>query len=228
MDSKQLLDKWKEQQRQWTVKQKLALLGLGWLFVLVLLYFFVLVPQQEVLQERTSRLQAVTVKNTRLETFRKDHPDVSVYWGELDSELAAVSLQIPDHNDLSGILFQVDQVAKKNNLELARIKPGAPINQKNYREIPLELDVRGMFFDTMHFLQDLEKTTRLANVVVVDTQAKQDKLQTKVVVVVYSYGILPNSPATSQPSKPAGAAKEQPINTVESAARGDSSSAKPK
>ena len=68
---------------------------------------------------------------------------------------------MPDAQDMSGILLQLNQVAEDTGITFESIKPGNPVPLTGYEVIPITLNFAGNFYDLSDFL------LRLRNLVAV-------------------------------------------------------------
>jgi hypothetical protein len=59
---------------------------------------------------------------------------------------------MPDHQDMSGILLQLSQVAQDTGITFESIKPGNPVPLTGYTVVPFTLNFAGNFYDLSDFL----------------------------------------------------------------------------
>ena len=99
---------------------------------------------------------------------------------------------------LNDLIMQVEDSAKKTKVKLNRVKPIGEENKENYRGIKDELDITGDYFQTLEFLKKLEQLQRFNTVTDMSVQAKDEILNSKLSLLVYSYGVTPTEANKTQ------------------------------
>lgn len=182
-------------------KQKIVLFAVVMLVMVVVFYSAVLMEQRNYINQLTSQVELQKQQLRIIEKFVLEHPDSDRYNAELDQKFAVADQMLPDQPDISSFLTQLDQTAVASGVKLIQIKPGQPVNKAGYREIPIEIIVRGSYAETMTFLTKLESISRFNSVKNIATQSRQAMLESKLSLIIYSYGVIQNQNSTEPTPK---------------------------
>ena len=172
-------------------RHKIFFFVLGLAIVVMVFYTYVYQSQQQCLAQLNTDLQMTKQKVQVLEGFLAQHPDLKQYEKELQDKTDLVNSKLPADKDISSFIMQVEDSAKKTNVKLNRVKPIGEENKENYRGIKVELDITGDYFQTLEFLKKLEQLQRFNTVTDMSVQAKDEILNSKLSLLVYSYGVTP-------------------------------------
>lgn len=176
----------------WTklsIKHKSMVFASGFLIIFLLHYFYITEGQNQRIADLTTQLQAEKQKLTILQGFSHTHPDPAAYLAELGKKSVMAEAMLPNQPDLAGLLSQVEQATKLCGLQLLEIKPAAPITKTGYREIPVEISIKGTFAQTADLLKKLEDIPRFNSLQHVSMNSRQGILESRLVLIVYSYGV---------------------------------------
>ncbi|MFQ5444164.1 MAG: type 4a pilus biogenesis protein PilO, partial [Nitrospinales bacterium] len=141
------------------------LAGLGMGFLLFILYFFTLYninnEKYTLLQTKKSQTEQKLV-NYRNLIAEKD--DVSTRLVTLQGQLDLEKKQIPKGKDIPGILRRAADIGNYLGLDilLFQVKKGKDMDY--YKEIPIEIKVRGGFYNTSGFLDAMQNLLQLVDV----------------------------------------------------------------
>ena len=172
-------------------RHKIFFFVLGLAIVVMVFYTYVYQSQQQCLAQLNTDLQMTKQKVQVLEGFLAQHPDLKQYEKELQDKTDLVNSKLPADKDISSFIMQIEDSAKKTNVKLNRVKPIGEENKENYRDIKVELDITGDYFQTLEFLKKLEQLQRFNTVTDMSVQAKDEILNSKLSLLVYSYGVTP-------------------------------------
>lgn len=176
-----------------------ALFALGTAGFIFVVNFYLLFPQSEKIEQLRINAQMEKQKVKVVEAFALEHPNTELYLFQLDEQKAQVDRLMPDKSDISDFLAQLDQAAKSTGLKIMNIKISPIVNKNGYRDIPIEIVVKGDYFQTINFLTKMENLSRFNTINSIVTQSREKDLETKLAVTVYSYGIVQNQ----KPAEPA-------------------------
>ncbi|MDF2568490.1 MAG: Pilus assembly protein PilO [Sporomusa sp.] len=181
-----------------STKHKSIVFTGGLLLAFWLCYSQVIEIQNRKLADLKAQLQTAEQKIAIVQGFARGHPDPAVYLAELAQKAALIESMLPNHHDLGGLLAQVEESSKGCGLQLIEIKPSPTVTKTGYYEIPIEVIVRGSFIQTLNFLKKIEDIPRYNSINNVIMNSRQGILDSKLVLVVYSYGVPPGSAAEKQ------------------------------
>ena len=179
-------------------RHKIFFFVLGLAIVVMVFYTYVYQSQQQCLAQLNTDLQMTKQKVQVLEGFLVQHPDLKQYEKELQDKTDLVNSKLPADKDISSFIMQIEDSAKKTNVKLNRVKPIGEENKENYRGIKGELDITGDYFQTLEFLKKLEQLQRFNTVTDMSVQAKDEILNSKLSLLVYSYGVTPTEANKTQ------------------------------
>lgn len=77
------------------------------------------------------------------------------------SDLYRLTKALPDTNDMSGIILDVNRIAAKNSLSFRSITPTTPVLGAGTLALPVTVSVQGRFASVSRFLGDLRKIVRV-------------------------------------------------------------------
>ena len=136
---------------------------------------------------------------SEIEAFALIHPNQDEYLVEVRNKLDSANRLLPSNLEISDYLLLIDRTAKDCSIYLKSIKPSAYINKNGYREIPIEILIQGDYFQTLNFLEKLESIPRFSTVTTISTQSHNNILESKLSVIIYSYGVT-TIPKTAEPA----------------------------
>ncbi len=178
-----------------SLKYRLMALAAGFLAVVGLFYLFLYLPQRQRIAAVAAQYELENRQVAVIENFARLYPQPEKYYAELSQRSTRVNKLLPDNHELGDFLVQAEQAAKAANIQLAQIKPGQIANKNGYREVPVEIIIKGDFFQTMNFIKALEDGTRFNILTSIVMQSRQGLLETKLMVAVYSFGVPANTQA---------------------------------
>lgn|GEM_PF-1132446 len=180
------------------IKHKILVFTPGLLLICWLYYTYVVAVQEQEIARLTAKLRDKTQQLTVIQVFARTYPDPAAYLAEFRKKSAKTEAMLPNHHDLSGLLAQVEQIAKACGLQLVEIKPVLPLNKTSYVEVPLEIRCRGSFTQTKDFLKQLENIPRFNLINHLSINSRQGELDSKLVLIVYSYATSAGSAGDKQ------------------------------
>ncbi len=177
-------------------QQIVALYFMSLLCICFVLSTFFLNP----LRDKLSALESqYTVENTNMqgiENFSIMHPDTNQYLKEIAQYETDVNYLLPNEKDLGNYVVELQNMANAAGVQLLQIHPSKPINKTNYREMAVEIAVKGDYFKTVNFMSRLEAANRFHKISKVNLQYKNGIIETKMSVLVFSFGVEANGVAT--------------------------------
>lgn len=182
-------------------KQKIFAFSIALMLFAAFFYLIFFSPQYQQMKNLQNQYQTERQKVKVIESFALLHPDIDQYLTELDGQFFQTEKQLPESTDISDFLIQAEQVCKDSGVQLMSVKPLPAANKNGYREMPLEVLIKGNFTQTITFLKKLEDTSRFNAVSNMSVQSKQGMLESKLTVILYSYGSVPA--ANAQQGAPA-------------------------
>jgi type IV pilus assembly protein PilO len=149
---------------------KLPWYGQAGLFVAIVLgaggafWNFYAVPTQEDIAARRARLQAVRADIARGERTARELPQFRQRVASLEGQLADLSRQLPEEQDVADLLRRVQGMATESNLTIRGFTPAAVAKKQLHMEWPIGLKLEGRYHDLGAFLERVSKFPRIINV----------------------------------------------------------------
>lgn len=139
-------------------------------FFLVLLavpvaaYFYLFKPHNEDIRQAKAEIE---VKQAHLNTLaeltaRIDDIGLEIERGK--ESIALIEAKLPSEQDVEGILEQVWQIAKRNKLNVVSVKSEKSVPTAHYMELPLKVEMDGVFDGFYQFLLELETLPRITRI----------------------------------------------------------------
>lgn len=174
-----------------TLKKQLLIVALVVTLVSYFFYALLIVPQRQQLIELETQQSSAMQKLKQIDDFVLEHPNQEDYLAELDGRIVQLDTLLPSNPDVGDFLIELQQAAYSSQVEVIHISPKTSLNQNGYYEIPVEVGVRGHFFNIVEFIRRSESLARFISMVTVNIQAKQGLLECKIPMVIYTVGALP-------------------------------------
>ena len=139
-------------------------------FFLVLLtvpvasFIWVFRPRNEEISQAKLEIAA---KQTKLDTLAKVTSKIEDIGVEIEKGRESVDMieaKLPNEQDVEGILEQVAQLAKRNNLIVRSVKSDKPVPAAMYMEQPLKMVMDGEFDGFYQFMLELENLPRITRI----------------------------------------------------------------
>ena len=162
-------------------QQKVGILSGLILFLLILGYFYVYLPSDDKLAKLAEEVGSVTADRDKKRALSANLPKLQKELQEWDSKLKTAVAQLPDRKEIPDLLSSLSTKARESGLEILLFRPRAENFQEFYAEIPVDIVVRGGFFNAVTFFDEVGKLNRLVNIDNIDL--KNSKLGSEPVVL---------------------------------------------
>jgi type IV pilus assembly protein PilO len=162
-------------------QQKVGILAGLILFLLILGYFYVYLPSDDKLAKLSEEVVSVRSDRDKKRALSANLPKLQKELQEWDSKLKAAVAQLPDRKEIPDLLSSLSTKAREAGLEILLFRPRAENFQEFYAEIPVDIVVRGGFFNAVTFFDEVGKLSRLVNIDNIDL--KNPKLGSEPVVL---------------------------------------------
>jgi len=174
-----------------TAKKRLLIVALVVTLVSYFFYVLFIVPQRQQLIELETQQSSDMQKLKQIDEFVLEHPNQEDYLAELDERIVQMNALLPSNPDVGDFLIELQQAAYSSHVEVFHVSPKTYLNKNGYYEIPIEVGVRGYFFNIVEFIKRLESLARFMSMTTVNIQVKQGLLECKIPMVIYTFGTLP-------------------------------------
>jgi Tfp pilus assembly protein PilO len=139
-------------------KLALVLAAAGVALLVVASWFLLVSPKRD---EAVSLEQTVAAKQVELEAKRAALASPSAAVKVRASDLYRLTKALPDTNQMSAILLDVNRIAARHKLSFASITPGTPVLGTGSVSQPIVLTVQGRFSSVSRFLRDVRSLVKV-------------------------------------------------------------------
>jgi type IV pilus assembly protein PilO len=165
-----------------SLKRKILIFGVFYLLLAAAYYFFVLqssFEQKASLQAKLSVLQEQVAEKERLASQKNRYlQELS----ERREQLRLALTKLPDQREIPGLLYSVAQAGRDAGVDFLLFEPkrgapappppvqpqkgaaAAPVSDKFYEEIPVQVTVTGSYHNTALFFEKVAKLPRIINI----------------------------------------------------------------
>jgi type IV pilus assembly protein PilO len=145
-------------------QQKIGILA-GLIILLMLLgYFYVYLPGSVNVAKLGEEIASVRGDRDKKRALSGNLPKLQKELQEWDAKLKAAVAQLPDRKEIPDLLSSLSTKARESGLEILLFRPRAENFQEFYAEIPVDIVVRGGFFNAATFFDEVGKLNRLVNI----------------------------------------------------------------
>jgi type IV pilus assembly protein PilO len=145
-------------------QQKIGIVAGSILFLLIIGYFYVYLPGDDKVTKLTDEITAVRGDRDKKKTLSANLVKLQKELQEWDAKLRAAVAQLPDRKEIPDLLSSLSTKAREAGLEILLFRPRAENFQDFYAEIPVDIVVRGGFFNAVTFFDEVGKLNRLVNI----------------------------------------------------------------
>jgi type IV pilus assembly protein PilO len=146
------------------VRQRVLLL-VGAVFLLFFGYaYFVYWPRADMIVQKRLDLEVLEKDRNRKKALIANLDDARRELEDLRAALRRAVAQLPDTKEIPDLLSGISSVARESGLEIAQFRQRPEIYQDFYAEVPVEILVRGTYFQVEEFLKQVSALTRIVNV----------------------------------------------------------------
>jgi type IV pilus assembly protein PilO len=145
-------------------QQKIGILAGLIIFLLVIGYFYLYLPGDDKLTKLAEEISAVRGDRDKKKALSANLPKLQKEVKEWDAKLKAAVAQLPNRKEIPDLLSSLSTKAREAGLEILLFRPRAENFQEFYAEIPVDIVVRGGFFNAVTFFDEVGKLSRLVNI----------------------------------------------------------------
>ena len=146
------------------VRQRVLLL-VGSVFLLFFLYGYMLyLPRNAEITEKEENLVALEQDRDRKQALVSNLPQLRQEVADLNAALKEAVAQLPDTKEIPDLLSGISAVARESGLEIQQFRQKAETYQDFYAEVPVEILVKGTYWQVEQFFKKVADLTRIVNV----------------------------------------------------------------
>ena len=144
--------------------QKIGILAGLIIFLLVIGYFYIYLPGENQVTKLAEEITGVRNDRDKKRALAANLPKLQKELQEWDAKLKAAVAQLPDRKEIPDLLSTLSTKAREAGLEILLFRPRPENFQEFYAEIPVDIVVRGGFFNAVSFFDEVGKLSRLVNI----------------------------------------------------------------
>ena len=145
-------------------QQKIGILAGLIIFLLIVGYFYVYLPGDEKVNKSTEEIASIRDDRDKKKALSANLPKLQKELQEWDARLKTAVAQLPDRKEIPDLLSSLSTKAREAGLDILLFRPRAENFQDFYAEIPVDIVVRGGFFNAVTFFDEVGKLNRLVNI----------------------------------------------------------------
>jgi type IV pilus assembly protein PilO len=144
--------------------QKIAMLAVTVILMIALYYSFLFGPRADELAKLADSVEIArnekTVKTQKAANLSHLRQDLQ----RLDAELRKAIAQLPEKREIPELLSSISSKAQQSGLDVLLFRPRAESYQEFYAEVPVDITVKGNFYNTVNFFDEVGRMDRLVNI----------------------------------------------------------------
>jgi len=121
-------------------------------------------PAQQAIVDRQAQLLSIRADIDRGQRTARDLPQFRQRVTALEAQLADLSRQLPEEQDVADLLRRVQGMATESNLTIRGFTPQTVSRKQLHMEWPIGLKIEGHYHDIGAFLERVSKFPRIINV----------------------------------------------------------------
>jgi type IV pilus assembly protein PilO len=173
--------------------QRIGILAGAISFLLLLGYFYVYLPRADQLSKVTDEISAVRADRDRKRTIAANLPKLQRDLQDGSLKLKAAAAQLPDSKEIPDLLSNLSAKAREAGLEIILFRPRPENFQDFYAEIPVDIVVRGSFYNAVSFFDSVGKLNRPVNIDNIDLKnpkVRGDQVDLEISMLATTYRFL--------------------------------------
>jgi type IV pilus assembly protein PilO len=144
--------------------QKIGILAGSILLLLGIGYFYIYLPASDQMTRLNEEVTAVRSERDKKKAIVANLPKLKQELAQWDAQLKAAMAQLPDSKEIPELLSNLSTKAREAGLEIILFRPRAENFQEFYAEIPVDIVVRGGFYNAVTFFEEVGRMGRLVNI----------------------------------------------------------------
>ncbi len=144
--------------------QRLGILAATIILIAALYYSFLYSPRSDEVAKLADSVEIARnekiVKQQKAANLTRLQQDLK----RLDMELQKALAQLPNDKQMAVLLSTISAKAQQAGLDVLLFRPRAETFQEFYAEVPVDITVKGKFYNTVSFFDEVGRLNRLINI----------------------------------------------------------------
>jgi type IV pilus assembly protein PilO len=148
-----------------TTKRKLVLLIALVVVAALILAGFLIYPQ---FSKISSLDKQITDAQSQIDSARvllEQRQAVKGRAAQTEAELLRLSNELPESPEIASLIIELQDTANEAGVEFVTLIPSDPVQNAGYSSVPMKMQIRGTWADTLDFMQRVSKLTRQVRIV---------------------------------------------------------------
>ena len=144
--------------------QKIAILAVTIIMVSALYYSFVYSPRSDEAAKLADSVEIARNEKTVKQQKAANLPRLQRDLQQLDMQLKKAVAELPNQKQIAALLTSISAKAQQSGLDVLLFRPRAETYQEFYAEVPVDITVKGNFYNTVSFFDEVGRLDRLINI----------------------------------------------------------------
>ena len=125
--------------------------------------YFLYWPRSERIEQAQKQIETLRSERDKKKDLAADLPKARQAVVELQAQLKLAVAQLPDSAEIPSLLSDISSVGREAGLEIAQFRLRPEEFRDFYAEVPVEILVRGSYFQVEQFFNAVSNLTRIVN-----------------------------------------------------------------
>ncbi|MGH7824615.1 MAG: type 4a pilus biogenesis protein PilO [Candidatus Binatia bacterium] len=144
-------------------RDKIGILAVVVILLLMVGYLYAYSPQDAEIGRLSQDVESAENERNKKRQQAANRPKLQKDLQELEARLKEAVAQLPNKKEIPELLRSISTKARESGLEIMLFRPRSENYQDFYAEIPVEVVVKGHFFNVVSFFDEVGRLTRLVN-----------------------------------------------------------------
>lgn len=148
--------------------QRWLVAGLSYVFILVVVWFALIAPTFESIDEAIAKQTDLTTKRNAVRARAANRAAFEARLEELAAKLKQALKELPNGREIPGLLSEIDGLARKSGLDVRKFQPLPEVMHDYYAEVPVQVIMDGGYHEIGIFFDRVSKMSRIVSVSDID------------------------------------------------------------
>jgi len=148
--------------------QRWLVAGLGYLFILVAIWFSLISPTYDAIDSGEAQKADLTSKRDAVRARASNRAAFEARLEALAAKLKQALKELPNDREIPGLLNEIDGLARKSGLDVRKFQPLPEVMHEYYAEVPVQIIMDGGYHEIGIFFDRVSKMSRIVSVSDID------------------------------------------------------------
>ncbi|MSQ02793.1 MAG: hypothetical protein EXR71_13035 [Myxococcales bacterium] len=144
--------------------QRVIVYGLGYLALVIALFFALIGPTLESINTGTRTREELTKKRDEVRARAENKGQFEAQLEQLQADLKQALKELPNDREIPGLLSEIDALARKSGLEVRKFQPLPEAKHEYYADVPVQVAMEGSYHEVAIFFDRVGKMGRIVSV----------------------------------------------------------------